>query len=446
MKNNILLIFSILVCATTSVAQVREFQISAQNNSIIRAVDDEYQLIYTENASGQGSFLLFRQGVTTAAVFDLPVGLHIHDVRIWNQSEAYFCGTSNASGVVGKFDIFPLFSGSGVVNYTVYLGWSFSGYVHVHDLKRLDLFESSDAWGSTVNMALIGTSTFFDPGTTQGTSVSSAWFDGSTWHINTFFNKGYDYIYTDVACLDDVVVATAIDPNGRGCYLRTYRAVNDFLAHFYINNTLYEVVYQTPVGEVLAAHSVGDRVVLAHYDDASGIGTVLHEVTIDPLTGEPLAMIPSWITNPGSTTPFGSSWYLYELRVAQGMYPYLLQKAEYASTAYTGVHDWLTEFKLTYAPYTASLWYPDRCKAHSMDVDFLFQKPLLSGQYPLLRTYQSPWQTSTTACVPYAMVAVQTASAAWKKAYSDSSYDPKNLNNNVYVPDLYQVPVEIVCE
>ena len=445
-RRKVLIFILLFVSFGMAQAQVNEFNIGAANNSIIRAVDSAYQLVYTEDASGQGSFLLFRQGGATAMAFDLPVDLHIHDVRIWNQSEAYFCGTEKANGVVGKFDIFSLFFGSGVVDYAIYLGSSLHGYVRVHDLKRLNLFESNDLWGSTVNMALIGTSTFFDPGTTQGTSVSSAWFDGSMWHMNTFFNKGYDYIYTDVTCLDDVVVATASDSNGHGCYFRTYMAVNDFLAHYYINGILYEVVYQTPVGDVLAAHSVGNKMVLAHYDEVSGMGTVLHEVTINPFTGEPLSLIPSWNTHPGSVPPYGSSWHLYELGVVQGMYPYLLQKAEYVSTSYTGVHDWLARFQLNPLPYTASLWYPDQFRAQSMDIDSQFQQPLLSGQMSLLRTYQAPWQASITACVPYSTVDVQYVTASWKKVYTDSSYDRKELNNIVHVPVLYQVIVRPLCD
>lgn len=443
MKKHYLLIFILLSAfAGPMRGQVNEFATDATSNSIIRAIDDDSQLIYSEDASGQGSFVLYRQGVVPATAFNIPAGMHIRDVRIWNKKEAYFCGTSNGGGVVGMFNIFPLFAGSGVMNYAVYVTWSGNGWVKVHDLKRLDLFESYDAWGNTVNLALVGTSTFFDPGTTQGTSVSSAWFDGTHWRFNTFFNKGYDYTYTDVACLDDVVVVTATDPGGGGCYIRTYQAVNDFLAHYYISDVIYEIVFPTSIGDVLAAHIDGNKAVLAHFVKQPAVETVLHEVHIDTLTGQPQATIPSWITVTGAPTPGRMD----ELRVAQGKFPYVLQKAEYASVSYPGVHDWLVQFQLTYAPYTASLWYPDRMGAQSMDLDVPFQQPLLSGQGPRLRTYQSPWASAVTACVPYDTAPVRYSSATWREAHTDTSYDTIRISNSVHVPVLFQMPVVNVCE
>lgn len=82
MKRFILLIFTVLIYSVPSVAQVREFQIDAQNNSIIRSVDDEHQLIYTEISSSEAFFILYRNGFSSAKAFKLPKGWQIHDVRI----------------------------------------------------------------------------------------------------------------------------------------------------------------------------------------------------------------------------------------------------------------------------------------------------------------------------------------------------------------------------
>ncbi len=82
MKRFIILIFSMLIYSVPSVAQVRVFQIGAQNNSIVRSVDDEHQLIYTEISSSEAYFILYRNGFSSAKAFKLPKGWQIHDVRI----------------------------------------------------------------------------------------------------------------------------------------------------------------------------------------------------------------------------------------------------------------------------------------------------------------------------------------------------------------------------
>lgn len=83
MKRFIILIFSALFLFSGMVrAQVNEFNISAANNSIIRSVDDERQLIYTEISSSEAFFILYRNGFSSAKAFKLPKGWQIHDVRI----------------------------------------------------------------------------------------------------------------------------------------------------------------------------------------------------------------------------------------------------------------------------------------------------------------------------------------------------------------------------
>lgn len=82
MKRFIILIFTVLIYSVPSVAQVTELSIDASVNSIIRSVDDEYQLIYTEISSSEAYFILYRNGFSSAKAFKLPKGWQIHDVRI----------------------------------------------------------------------------------------------------------------------------------------------------------------------------------------------------------------------------------------------------------------------------------------------------------------------------------------------------------------------------
>ncbi|MBR3435035.1 MAG: hypothetical protein IKG88_04000 [Bacteroidales bacterium] len=451
MKRFIILIFSMLIYSVPSVAQVREFQIGAQSNSIIRSVDDEHQLIYTEISSSEAYFILYRNGFSSAKAFKLPKGWQIHDVRIWNDAEAYFCGTVNGSsydGLVGMFDIYSTFYGSGGVNYTFIAGPAPPlFYVKVHDLKRLDLFISSGQSGDTVNMAMVGLSTFFDPGTTMGTCIASAWFGGASWYLNIFYNKGYEFIYTDIACLDDVVVAAATDPVGQGCYVRSYHAISDFLDHQCMPSTLYGIDFQSPVGDVLISHIKDNRAAVVHYDDTPGIGvsTVLHEVKIDPSTGQPQAAIPTWITTPASSIPFSSSWNLLELDVDKNESPYLLQYADHPTSALTGIQDWMLKFRLQYSSYTAQAWHPNLCKSQSLDLEKRNFLPVLSGNGTYLDVYEALWNSLTPPCAIYSPIMTNYTTALRAIAYTDASYERRSCPNNMLLPTLIQVAVEKIC-
>jgi len=193
----ILFIIIVLVASATLQAQVREFQISAQSNSIIRTVDDAHVLIYTQSSIDSGFFIYYKKGDNTALAFRVPTKWEIHDVRIHKGVEAYFCGTTG-NGLIGMFNIASVFSGTGSVNYTV-CGWTEREYVLPIDLKRLDLFE----YGGQVHMAMTGSSLWFNPTMLPNTTVMSAYLNGGNWHYCCYCNKDQYVAFTDIVYNDD---------------------------------------------------------------------------------------------------------------------------------------------------------------------------------------------------------------------------------------------------
>ena len=119
---NRIVVFFILIwvsAATTINAQVSEFSIDAANNSIIRSIGNNHNLILLEKSNGINYFVLHDDSSPTAQIFAMPSEIRVHDVGIWRGQTAYFCGTYIPSdeGVVGFFDIADVFSGIGAVNY-----------------------------------------------------------------------------------------------------------------------------------------------------------------------------------------------------------------------------------------------------------------------------------------------------------------------------------------
>ena len=188
----IVLIFFLLVATLTTHAQVREFQIGALQNSIVRSVYADYQLIYTQPTVDSGFFILYRAGDPTAQAFRVPDKWEIHDVRIHNGAQVFFCGRCGGQALVGSFVIPVAFSGAGGLDYYL-CGWSNGGYVLPTDFQRMDLYRSGD----TVCMAMTGTSMWFRTSPQPNTTVASAYFIGSTCYMKFYINKGYYIKFTD---------------------------------------------------------------------------------------------------------------------------------------------------------------------------------------------------------------------------------------------------------
>lgn len=197
----LLIILSSFFFSTAASAQVTELHIGANLNSIVRNVDETTQLIYTEVSPTESYFVLYHEGHPTADVFRLPSNhspFHIKDVRI-NEREAYFCGTADGMGMVGKFDIPDVFSGTGQVDYG-FLGFTSDNTVYVDSLCRLELYNA----GIRVCMAMVGVARY-DGMTTS--PVVSARLIGTSWKFYTDAQKD-EYRFTDISCLDDMIVAS----------------------------------------------------------------------------------------------------------------------------------------------------------------------------------------------------------------------------------------------
>ena len=442
MNKKITLIVSMLLCAALSVAQVREFSVEARNNSIIRSVDDEYVLIYTEKGTGEGYFLLYRDGDPTAKVFQVMSDVHVRDVRIYDGKTAYFCGThiSSDMGVVGKFEILPAFAGTGTVNYGV-CNWSTGVYcMKPTDLKRLDLFDSA----GVVGMAMVGESKTFLGFLEDGTTVASAWFDGS-WHMCAYLNKGNSIHFTDVACLKKSIVAAGNDGTDHGCWIKTYMPALHFI-HYnfcYTPGNAQSIKFQSPVGDVLAARAGEDTVLLAHYDNMNNVMTVVHKAKISPATGLPVAPVDTWYTDISSVEPYSSGWKMIEL-ADSGKSSYLLQVAEFPTVS--GLDYRLTRIPTIALPPNADYWRPLLGWQQSMDLDAVTYTPRLSGNKSFLLLHGPSWLQHDGGCYEYAPMPVKQASAGVDMVYIHEDDMHPVVITYIDAPDVFDVSAYIICQ
>ena len=435
------MLVSLLFCTAMAVAQVTKLSIDASANSIVRSVDGDYVLVYTEDVSGDGYFLLYRDGDPTAMAFQVMSDVHVRDVRIYDGKTAYFCGRDAFYdwGVVGMFDIASVFAGTDDVYYGG-CNWSSGTWcLKPTDLKRLDLFDSA----GVVGMAMVGDIETYLNFYENGTTVASAWFDGS-WNMCAYLNKGNSFYFTDVACLEKSIVAVGNDHTGYGCRIKTFKPALHFpeFYHVYTPGFAQSINFLSPVGDVLATRAGKDTVLIAHYDNDTKVKTVLHRVKINPATGIPLAPVDTWYTDIPSVVSYSSGWELLEL-ADSGHSAYLLQNAKFPTV--TGLVHRLSRIPMLASPSSADLWKPLYGRQQSMDLDAVTLEPRLSGIDNNLVLHAPIWLPQDGGCYEYAPLPVKPASAS-----IDTVLIPEDaMHPNVYTvfdsPKLLEVPAEIIC-
>ena len=238
MKYKLLFFIALFLCPQFVEAQVREFSLNAAANSIVRTVDDDLLLIYSEeNPLTSGIFALYRVGDPTALYFEFASGFHVKDFQIWEKEDVYVCGVNDiGGGMVASFKIGGAFYGGTPVYYTVCP--SAPDNIALKEQTRLDLFRSSDS----VCMAMVGSARFL--GSFNYTTVTSVYFDGMVWHFDILENKLVDMRFTDIVCLDTLIVASGTMPNGRDCCFKTFRLSSQFPSHPLPSNYDYDTSWK----------------------------------------------------------------------------------------------------------------------------------------------------------------------------------------------------------
>jgi len=81
-KTLLFIVLSIL--SITIYGQVTEFYINAEAYAVIRSLNNNTNLILTEDDLGNDVFILHSDNQPMAQAFRLPWGVKVHDVRIWD--------------------------------------------------------------------------------------------------------------------------------------------------------------------------------------------------------------------------------------------------------------------------------------------------------------------------------------------------------------------------
>lgn len=399
-------------------------------------------MIYTEVTDTEAYIILHADNSSTALAFRIPTFCRINDMRIDQDRYAYICGSANIghkTGLVGKFDISGVFYNGESIQWGTY-GYMPDSLVTVTDLKRLKLFHI----GKTTAMAMVGDAIY--KGILPTHTVASAYIDSVTnhWH-EWYYSVKKAPIFTDIVCLDSAIVAVGSDSDSLGCYLKTFSPTLDFPAHPMVPNTVTEIVFSSPIGEVLATRFDGRTLTLAHYDKNEGIRTVFHDVTINGTSGRPISPVDTWFTDPASTLPFDGQWKLCEIITNSQYETWLLQQSAYRSSSFPGIANWLLMHHHIAATASHPAWMLPAGMLHSMDLDCTQMFPRLSGVANNLIAYQPSWQTVSTNCQSFEPITTKYDKA---KVTEVASRENASFFNHLFtiLPNVFTINANTICE
>lgn len=418
MKNRLLsIILMIFPPIISGAQQVWKVPGAGVKDAIVRSVNDSLTLLYASNVGVADRFLVY-DGSPTISSFKTPVGLVVHDVVVLD-GVAYFCGEIGGHGVVGFFDVVDAYvNGIADMNYADLS--SASGSVMCLDalsLSRLDVFNV----GSMVFIAAVGTSTIGCLNQYSSSIILSAFLPtgSSNWDCQYYFSKDPWLCFSDIACLDDLVVVAGIGANGGDCYLKAFHRAPHFVRWIcsLTPGFAWKVDAVPSTGPVLLKRIKSDIFVASQFGK-SRVSTVLHRLEVST-AGSLYVFDSTSITSPSPLDYPGYPWELHDMAYdAQSESIHLLEKSDPAITP-NGFESWLFRFPLSAssAPIDATLLTEG--DQYSLDVSAGTLIPVTTGQ-------------ASTGELDFYTGVIPTESHCWKCYELD-------INNMVPVIDLVEV-------
>ena len=355
-----------------AVAQVYNIDTHAKK-PIVRTMDGQFTVIYNELGNPANEMIVMVDNMVPISV-ELPAWLTIRDMEVASPY-VYFCGTTGTHGVVGRMDVFQAWMGNPQMYCAFSDACSDNPYCYATNFKKLDVFVDS----GKVQLALVGDFIEDVINHDKRSSVAWAWCDSTYWYFSYYYNKDGWVKFTDIACLDDVIVAVGNDSTDHDCYVKTFKKQSRFTKKPLDSTFVSRVVSLGEVGEPLVVHTGDNMAVVAQFSDAK-VSTVLHRLHINPTTGIPVQYAPTTFNAWFSSTPFDPTvWQMKDLRynsTADSLY--LLEYAEYMEMP--GVMPWIIRFPNIQVPTVSIMEGIYKFVDNPMSMDMKWEHPCTAGE------------------------------------------------------------------
>ena len=196
------------------------------DNMIVREWTTYLTMGYGTTRNGEGCFFIHGVYPSQVMTATLPRGYTVTDFRILHDT-VFFCGTDAVSnyGIVGLFDIYALFTGTGNINYC-HLNHSLSSPQYDVRPKRMDLFSCR----GVTHIAFVGDLICTYAASTQVLStVGDACWGGTTWIVDYYDESARPMSYTDVAASGSHIVVPAKKSNSNEFFVEVFEPSTDML-------------------------------------------------------------------------------------------------------------------------------------------------------------------------------------------------------------------------
>ncbi len=364
-----MILIAMMAVSMTSFSQVYEVPYLETTGTLVRWWRDSTMVVYVDSLGESRGFLLYTQGQPVAQFASLPNSVVVHDMRIV-EDNAYFCGTKLGVAVVGSFQITNVFAGIEPIHYCAFFGDP-SLLLATEDFKRLEVFQY---YGMKV-MALVGETMM---GSVPSTTVASVYQAGGWWYMNYLYNKDTVVRYTDISCLDDMVVAVGTRADHRGCCFRSFYRTPSFPYNPIVTpaEATEIIASERAVEKVLVRQISDNRMAVSYHGGENSPNTWLHDITMSPVTGQPTAVPMSFWLPPTPSYTYGMGWDLQEL-ACRGGKVYILEKGAHAGQ---GIQSWIQEWDPVTALPVFRSWKFTSTQLHSADVEGVGGRPVTSGE------------------------------------------------------------------
>lgn len=273
MKTDRFIIFFMLVlCASIGDANAQNsFRHSATYNghkAIVRQVDDNIAIAYSQENDDQGYFFYDNFGVELRYATMWP-DCRVYDFEIHDDT-VFFCGKYNHTvlgtcGIFGFFDINDVFFNGGNIN-GIYCDYSITANPPEYNLRPTTLWRMDVFNKGYTHIVAVGACLQEGPLPTPvtNTAVYDVYFDGINWHCEAYSQKPGQQYYTDIVTTEHYITAVAKSEYSEKCYIRQFDKIIGFLSST-ISNHVIDVVDNNPVGKVIVDAIDNDTVAVSNF-------------------------------------------------------------------------------------------------------------------------------------------------------------------------------------
>lgn len=432
-----LLCLALLAVAILPVgAQVADVETMFPNVSHVRWWRQSTVLAYSETTGMQSDFVLYTRGVSPARCLPLPADIRVCDVRIKDDT-AYFCGTRNGKGVTGLFSIDELSSGNDVTVHYAVIDTIDYPLLFPKAFTRMELF---DSFGKTY-WAVVADGETSSILHTPVSTVASVRYSGTYWETRFSYNKDTVVRYTDITCLDSLIVGVGTRADRRGCCIRTFERKFDFPYHPAPPNFAIELNTADHAAErVLARRIKGNRMAVAFHVDSVKPGTWLVDLTLQP-NGSPSLTPQGYYLPATAGCPYGAGWEMREL-AGEGGSMYLLEEAAHQGT---GMQSWLHKWQPLVDPAHIGSWTFLPSTILSADVEQNYDDPVTTGATDTA-TLELRYPVITGMCCSWQRLDPGTPEVPYNVIYSGTDPFTKSFPDNILIIPVKTLNVENICE